>query len=223
MLERLAGGVPVRELDDRVHDLQLHALVRVDDLGSDATGRVTRVRAAPDGLLVALCVLVVGCGGTTGESSVSYVIPPPGDVVVEQRSAFEDGVVSKAEYVDAYGRFERCAGSAVKRVSVDPTTAVVVYETSEPLASPGQDSGNAVNDCYQKFFADTEVAYQLTDPVVQAELARAQLAAFDALARPCLEALDVSVPDSIAYATDSWNELNQLADDAMAEGTCTTP
>ena len=179
--------------------------------------------------LVAVAVVVCGACGSSESGSVrpsdGYSLPAAADVPAEQQEFFEDQVITLAEYQSGFAKFEGCvrgAGGRLDETGRDEVTGVVSYQTSSdaPLLPPGQSGGSVENDCYQRFFVQTEIAFQLTDPVVLGGYPIAQMKIFDETARVCLDHIGVPVPSDLVFMDENWNPLNDEAYEAMGDGRC---
>ncbi len=188
------------------------------------------------GLLLAWAtVLGVACGGSderstgdlpAGGRQAEGVVAVAG-IPEEQRAFFLDGKVDVDEYRQAFAQFKECAAERgisdqLQEVGVDPVTGVISYQTSieSPLEAPGVTSGSQLNDCYQLWFAQTEIAFQTSDPNVVAALPGEQMKFFDSNIRPCLEMIGITVPADLQYNDENWGPLTETATRAIADGQC---
>lgn len=188
---------------------------------------------------VLLAAATAACGGSDDPRSApvesnAFEVPEASEVAEEQRQYFDDGVVSVAEYHEAFGRFRQCAidvGGVVSESSRDAVTGVIKYSSSSPLEASGaqtmDESGNVsptpsspVNDCYQRFFDLTELTFQLNDPAVQAAMPEEQLAIFGQVVEPCLTANGVEVPDDLEYGTPEYQDLSERFGELSSTGAC---
>lgn len=189
-----------------------------------------------------LAVVSVACSGA-GQASLDHasaggvgsppatLAPIPGfdNVPDEQRAYFEDGRVTLQEYQEAYGRFVECAQDAgvadvFHEVDRDPISGLISYSVSsysDDLLAPGDYSASKLNDCYQRWFAHTEIAFQVSDPAALAAIAAQERRFFDAELRPCLERIGVVVPDDLEVDDDNWRSLDDQAMQAFQDGRCT--
>ncbi len=115
------------------------------------------------------------------------------DVPEEQLVYFQDGKVTLQEYQEAYGAF---------------------------VTSPDQSDGTELKDCYHRWFAHTEMAFQTSDPAVLAGEPAEQMKFFDENLRPCLEHIEVAVPDDLEYQDENWGPLMDEAVRALQNGRC---
>ena len=147
------------------------------------------------------------------------------DLPEEQLGYFQDGKVTLQEYQEAYGAFVQCAADAgigddLREQSRDEVTGLIWYSTGTELLPPGQSNGTELNDCYHRWFAHTEMAFQTSDPAVLAGEPAEQMKFFNENLRPCLEHIEVAVPDDLEYQDENWGPLNDEAVRAINDGRC---
>lgn len=141
----------------------------------------------------------------------------------DQRAAFSDYVITRAEYEAAFDRFALCAegqGKSVTRYSNNPFTDEIVYGASGELLPPGQTGGGAVNECYQKYFAQTEIIFSTASREVLSNLDEEQMHLFDQHIRPCLELIGAEVPDDLVVGSAEWVRLLDANTAAHDAGKC---
>lgn len=181
---------------------------------------------------------LAGCGGSETSSSARDLqdagIPEAGSVSADQRAYFEDGVVTLAEYQEAFSRFVECAagaGGVVSESARNPVTGLISYTSSALLQAEGAQVldadgnvlptvSNPVNDCYQRFFDVTEIAFTANDPTVQAAIPSEQMAAFEQVVKPCLLANGVEVPVDLEFGSSQYRDLTDRAAELNASGSC---
>jgi hypothetical protein len=108
----------------------------------------------------------------------------------------------------------------VREVSRDQLTGVIVYMTKSELLNPGITGGSATNVCYQRFFVQTEIAFQLTDTAVLNNETNEQMTFFNRSFRPCLDHLGIPVPADLTVNDENWVRLLDLAADGIKSGKC---
>jgi len=186
--------------------------------------------------LFLLSLVLAACssaGTTSDERPPESVTPPPlavsddGEVPAKQAQYFEDNKVTLDEYQEAFGAFVQCAedagiGGDLREWSRDVATGLIEYTTQTLLLPPGQSDDTPLNDCYQSWFAHTEVAFQISDPAVLAAEPQEQLDFFNQNYRPCLEQIDVEVPDDLEFNDENWSQLVEEAVAASQDGRCST-
>ena len=208
----------------------LVAASTIPDAEFDA-GAVWTRRAQPWLSMVVLAAIVFGAcssgssSGTAPPTTIGsgYVIPQADKVPADQQGYFADGDVTLREYQLAFGRFKACADTArgsVAEIGADELTGVIQYETAGEVLPPGQSGGGVENDCYQKFFVQTEIAFQLTDPVVLGGLPAQQLADFNKYYRVCLDHIGVAIPDDLQFKDKNWLPLLEASAKAVSDGRC---
>ncbi len=151
---------------------------------------------------------------------------PSGDEVpAEQRQYFEDGVITLAEYQQAFSEFANCAseagvGADLREQGRDEVTGLIQYSTQTLLLPPGQSDGSALNECFHRTFAHTETAFQISDPTVLAADAQDQIAFFNENYRSCLQEIGVAIPDDLEFNDENWAQLLEEAVTAQQDGRC---
>lgn len=173
----------------------------------------------------------VPSGGRGSTPAARGEIPEFDDLPEEQRAYFEDGKVTLQDYQEAWGAFVQCAQDAgvadvLHEHDRDPVTGMINYSVSsysDELLPPGRFNGSKLNDCYQRWFAHTEMAFQLSDPAVLAAEPAEQMKFFDDYLRPCLGQLGVDVPNDLEYNDENWQSLNDQAVEALQDGRCDPP
>ena len=159
------------------------------------------------------------------------IIAEQDDLPEEQRAYFQDGKITLQEYQEAYGAFVQCAadggiGDDLREQSRDEVTGLIVCSTRTLLVFPGQAppggqyDGSVLNDCYHRWFAHTEAAFQTSDPAVLAGEPAEQMKFFNENLRPCLEHIEVAVPDDLEYQDENWGPLMDEATRAINDGRC---
>ncbi len=150
------------------------------------------------------------------------IIAEKDDLPDEQRAYFQDGKVTLQEYQEAYGLFLKCteeAGVAASwnEVGRDEVTGVITYTiTDYEEGLPG----SRTSECYERWWRDTEAAFQTSDPAVLAGEPAEQMRFFDENLRPCLEHIGVAVPDDLEYQDENWGPLMDEAVRAINDGRC---
>lgn len=170
-----------------------------------------------------------GSAPTQARSVVENVVENR-DLPEEQRAYFQDGKVTLQEYQEAYGAFVQCAADAgvgddLREQGRDEVTGLIAYSTRTLLSPPGQtppgqSDGSELNDCYHRWFAHVEVAFQGSDPAVLAGQPAEQMRFFNENLRPCLEHIGVAVPDDLEFQDENWGPLNDEAVRAIQDGRC---
>lgn len=184
-------------------------------------------------------VVLAGCGGSEPGDAAESVreVPEASSVNEEQRPYFEDGVVTLAEYQEAFAKFEQCASDVGGVVSVslrDPVTGLITYSSSSALEARDEQSfdesgqllpsaESPMNDCYQRFFDLTEITFSTNDPTVLAAVPDEQIAMFNQIARPCLVANGVDVPADLEYGTPQYEDLINRWSELNIAGGCDAP
>lgn len=179
--------------------------------------------------IVVTCVGVVlaACASDDAAGSTPESRPAAsssvGDVPSEQAAALADGTVTATEYRAAFDGFQQCVtdgGGSITLTDTDAVTGELTYTSSGDLLAPGQMGGSTENECYQRFFAQVEVTFSLTDPGVQDNLSSEQMQIFDQTIRPCLEYAGVDIPDDLAYGTADWLRMLDENTRALNAGEC---
>jgi hypothetical protein len=149
-----------------------------------------------------------------------FVVPEADAVPAEQQAAFADSAISLQEYEAAFQQFVECADGAVTEVARDEVTGSITYQSSGELLVPGEKGGSAANDCYQRYFVQTEVAFQLTDAAVQDAEPSEQMKIFNDGFRPCLDLIGVEVPADLEFGDENWIPLLDEVVIAKNDGRC---
>lgn len=133
------------------------------------------VDSAPLPLLVAACVSLCGCSndgvGPPSEGSLASALSIPSNIPTRQADALADGVVTVAEYSQAFQSFVTCAdqsGHPIDGVRTDPVSGLITYgvPAGNLLGVPGEPDSSPVGRCYEETFSWVELAFQVTDPAV---------------------------------------------------------
>ncbi len=150
------------------------------------------------------------------------------NVPVEQLPYFQDGKVTLQEYQEAYEAFKQCAADAgvgddLREQGRDEATGLIEYSTQTLLVpgrtTPGQ-PGSELDECYSRWFFYVEAAFQNSDPAVLAAEPQEQLDFFNENLRPCLEQIEVAVPDDLQFQDENWFPLNSEVVTAINDGRC---
>lgn len=150
----------------------------------------------------------------------------------EQRQYFADDKVTLSEYQSAYSAFAQCAvdagvGDDLREQGRDVVTGLITYSTRTLLSPPGQtppgqSDGSQLNECYHRWFAHVERAFQATDAAVLAAEPQEQMEFFNENIRPCLEQIGVDVPEDLEFNDENWGQLNDEAVRAFQDGRCSS-
>jgi hypothetical protein len=150
----------------------------------------------------------------------------------EQRQYLADDKVTLSEYQSAYSAFAQCAvdagvGDDLREQGRDVVTGLITYSTRTLLSPPGQtppgqSDGSQLNECFHRWFAHVERAFQATDAAVLAAEPQEQMEFFNENIRPCLEQLGVNVPEDLEFNDENWGQLNDEAVRAFQDGRCSS-